>query len=217
MSGPPYRTVKDVAIAIVREGGRVRIALKLDASDSKRLGAFRAQCIIPSRTLAHANGPVEYIPLKHNLPASKLPLIDKALASLASGRQPYQLRVGRPFVTRGTSRPLVSFEIISPETLQIYEELSRTLRDITPMHLSGQFEYKFRPRFMVECALSPEEAEQTLKNAVQKYEAGIENVTGIGLALYHEKALTRHQRTSGHKSGPHTGGDWKVFPFTGLD
>jgi hypothetical protein len=60
---------------------------------------------------------------------------------------------------------------------------------------------------MVECALSPEEAEQTLKNALQKSEAGIENVTGIGLALYHEKALTQHQRMSGHKSGPHTGGD----------
>jgi len=71
---------------------------------------------------------------------------------------------------------------------------------------------------MVEGALSPEEAEQTLKNALQKYEAGIENVTGIDLALYHEKALTRHQLMSGHKSGPRTEpGDWKVFPFTGLD
>jgi len=206
--------MKDVAIAIKKEGGMVRIALKLDASGSKRLGVLRAQCIISNRTLTHHNGPVDYIPLKHNLPASKLPLFDKALASLASSRQSYQLRVGMPFIARGTSHPLVFFAI---ESIEIYEELSKILKDIPLLNFSGQPKPNFRPRFMVEGALSLEEAEQTLKNALQKYEAGIENVTGIGLALYHEKFLPQHKRRSGHKPGPRTdSGDWKVFPFTGL-
>jgi len=215
MAAHPYRTVRDVAIAIQKEGGIIHVALKLDALGSKRLGELRAQCIIPSRALTHPYGPIEYIFLKQKLPASKRSVVAETLATLASRQHSYELKIGRPFITKGTSRPIVSFDIQSPETLQIQEDLSRTLRDIPILQLIPRHN-KFRPKFGVDSALAPEEAVQTLKKALEKYEAGIENVMGIGLALSKDYLFTPAQLKNPEKRPDLDPRTWEVFPFKGV-
>ncbi|KAE9382012.1 hypothetical protein N431DRAFT_393769 [Stipitochalara longipes BDJ] len=189
------------------------IALKLDGLSSKRLDDLRAQCFIPSRALARRHDPVEYIILMHRLPASKRPLFEEILVSLASIRQSYQLAIGRPFITKGISHPSVSFDIESQETLQIHKKLSKSFKEVPPIQLSPYYERKFRPKFTVDSKLTLEEAEQTLEKSLQRYKEGIESVTGIGLAFRLHPPFRRGQR----KYDPaFMFADWTVFPFPRL-
>lgn len=127
------------------------------------------------------------------------------------------MRVGKPFIASRKAHHGVSFPIESEITLHIYQRLSQQFKDTPPLSLNTVSHPKpqLRPRFTIDTKLTPEEAEQTLKKALDAHKDGIESVTGIGLALRHE--FVRPRGVPKELLQRHWFSEWKIFPFGGVE